>query len=43
MVREVDKITTLWEPIVYSIWDPQHLKVLQVSTAPYGHSFTFHM
>jgi hypothetical protein len=39
-VREAD-ITTTCEPTVQTMWDPQHLTPLQVSTVGYGDSFTF--
>jgi hypothetical protein len=33
-----DSLTAMYEPIVWTIWDPQHLTTLEVS---YGESFTF--
>jgi hypothetical protein len=31
--RKADKITAIYEPIVYTMWEPQHLTTLQASTA----------
>jgi hypothetical protein len=36
-----DNLTANCEPTVYTMWDPQHLITLYVSTAYYGNSFTF--
>jgi hypothetical protein len=34
-VRKADNFTAICEPIVYTMWDPEHL-----TTACYGDSFT---
>jgi hypothetical protein len=34
-VRRVDNLTAISEPIVYTMWDPQHPTTLQTSTACY--------
>jgi hypothetical protein len=39
--READNLTPICEPIVYNMWEPQHLTTLLVSTARYRDSFTF--
>jgi hypothetical protein len=39
-VRMVDKHAAICEPIVKTMWDRQHLTILQTSTACYGESFT---
>jgi hypothetical protein len=39
-VRGADNLTTIYEPIVWRMWDPQHLRTLQASTACHGNSFT---
>jgi hypothetical protein len=39
--RKADNLTAICEPIVYKMWDPQHLTTLWVSTAPYRDTFTF--
>jgi hypothetical protein len=39
-VRRADNLTAICEPIVYTMWDPQHLTTLQASTACYEDSFT---
>jgi hypothetical protein len=33
--------SAIYEPTVYTMWDPQHLATLEASTACYGDSFTF--
>jgi hypothetical protein len=38
--READYLTAICDPIVYTMWDPQHLPTLEVSTACYRDSFT---
>jgi hypothetical protein len=40
-VRRADNLTTIREPTVYTIWDPQHLTTLLASTACQGDSLTF--
>jgi hypothetical protein len=40
LVREADKHTVISKPIIYIMWDPQYLKMLQTSTACYGDKFT---
>jgi hypothetical protein len=40
-VREAHNLTTICEPTVYMIWDPQHLSILYAFTACYGDSFTY--
>jgi hypothetical protein len=37
-VHRADNLTAIREPIVYTMWDPQQLTVIQVSTACYGES-----
>jgi hypothetical protein len=39
--RKANNLTVICEPIVYTMWDPQHLTTLYASTACYGDSFTF--
>jgi hypothetical protein len=39
-VRGADNLTTICEPIIWTMWDPQHLATLSASTACYGDSFT---
>jgi hypothetical protein len=39
-VREAD-ITAICEPILYAMWDRQHLKTLRATTASYRDSFAF--
>jgi hypothetical protein len=39
-VREADNLTAICEPIVWTMWDIQHLTTLQTSTDGYGESFT---
>jgi hypothetical protein len=41
LVRRADNLTAICEPIVYTMWDPQHLTTLSASKACYGDSFTF--
>jgi hypothetical protein len=41
-VRKADNLTAICEPIVYKMWEPQHLTVLWVSTARYRDTFTFY-
>jgi hypothetical protein len=36
-----DKLTTICEPIVWTMWDPQHLRTVSASTVCYRDSFTF--
>jgi hypothetical protein len=33
--RKADNLTTICEPIVYKMWEPQHLTTLWASTARY--------
>jgi hypothetical protein len=35
-VRGADNLTAVYEPIVYTMWHPQHLTSLYASTACYG-------
>jgi hypothetical protein len=39
-VRDAENSDAICEPIVQTMWDPQHLPTLRASTAPYGDSFT---
>jgi hypothetical protein len=39
--RKADNLTAICEPIVYKMWEPQHLTALWVSTARYRNTFTF--
>jgi hypothetical protein len=39
--RKSDNLTAICEPIVYKMWEPQHLTALWVSTARYRDTFTF--
>jgi hypothetical protein len=39
--RKADNLTAICEPIVYKMWEPQHLTAIWVSTARYRDSFTF--
>jgi hypothetical protein len=36
----LDNITAMWEPIVSTMWDHQHLPTVKASMACYGDSFT---
>jgi hypothetical protein len=38
-VRKADNLTTICEPTVQKMWEPQHLKTLWSSTAYYRDSF----
>jgi hypothetical protein len=38
-VRKADNLAVICEPIVYTMWDPQHLAALFTSTACYGDNF----
>jgi hypothetical protein len=38
---KADNFTAICEPIVYKMWEPQHLTALWVSTAHYRDTFTF--
>jgi hypothetical protein len=40
-VRRADNLVTICDPIVWTMWDPQHLTILQASMACYENSFTF--
>jgi hypothetical protein len=40
--RKADNLTAICEPIVYKMWEPQHLTTLWVSTARYRDTFTLH-
>jgi hypothetical protein len=42
-VRKADDLSAICEPIVYTMWDPRHLRTLQASAACYGDSFTLHV
>jgi hypothetical protein len=37
--RKADNLTAICEPIVYKMWEPQHLTALWVSTARYRDTF----
>jgi hypothetical protein len=37
---EADNLTAICEPIVYKMWEPEHLTTLWASTACYRDSFT---
>jgi hypothetical protein len=39
--RKADNLTAVYEPIVYKMWEPQHLTALWVSMTRYRDSFTF--
>jgi hypothetical protein len=41
LAREADNLAAICEPIVKTMWDPQHLTTLYTSTVCYGDSFTF--
>jgi hypothetical protein len=41
LVYEGDSLTPICEPIVSTMWDPEHLTALQPSAACYGDSLTF--
>jgi hypothetical protein len=36
MSREADNLAAIYEPTVWTMWDPPHLTTLQASTAYYG-------
>jgi hypothetical protein len=38
--RKADNLTAICEPIVYKMWELQHLTALWVSTAHYRDTFT---
>jgi hypothetical protein len=38
--RKADKLTAICEPIIYKMWEPQHLTTLRASTVGYRDSFT---
>jgi hypothetical protein len=37
-MRRADNLTAIWEPIVYTMWDPQQLTTLKAPTACYEES-----
>jgi hypothetical protein len=39
--REAENLTTIYEPAVYVVWDPQHLTTLQACTVCYDDSSIF--
>jgi hypothetical protein len=39
--RKADNLTAICEPIVYKMWEHQHLTTLWVSTARYKDTFTY--
>jgi hypothetical protein len=39
---KADNLTAICEPIVYKMWEPQHLTALWVSTARDRDTFTFY-
>jgi hypothetical protein len=41
-VRGADNLTAIYEPVVWTMWDPQHLTTLQALTVCYEDSFTFY-
>jgi hypothetical protein len=41
--RKADNLTAICEPIVYKMWEPQHLTTLWASTARYRDSFAFYL
>jgi hypothetical protein len=41
--RKADNLTVICEPIVYKMWEPQHLTALWVSTARYRDTFTLYL
>jgi hypothetical protein len=38
--RKADNLTAICEPIIYKMWEPQHLTALWVSMARYRDTFT---
>jgi hypothetical protein len=38
--RKADNLAIICDPIVYKMWEPQHLTTLWVSTARYRDTFT---
>jgi hypothetical protein len=42
-VSKADNLTGICEPIVYTMWDSQHLTTLQASTTCYGDSFNYYL
>jgi hypothetical protein len=38
--HKADNLAAIYEPIVYKMWEPQHLTTLWVSTACYRDTFT---
>jgi hypothetical protein len=41
--RKADNLTAICEPIVYKMWEPQHLRTLWAPTACYRYTFTFYL
>jgi hypothetical protein len=39
--HKADSLTAIYEPIVYKMWDPQHLTTVWASTACYRDTFLF--
>jgi hypothetical protein len=39
--RKADSLTTIWEPIVWKMWESRRLTILWASTVCYRNSFTF--
>jgi hypothetical protein len=39
--RKAGNLTAICEPNVYTVWDPQHLTTLEVSTVCYGDSLNY--
>jgi hypothetical protein len=39
--RKADNLIAIYEPIVFKMWEPQHLTTLWVSTACYRDTFTY--
>jgi hypothetical protein len=42
-MREVDNLTAICKPIVYTMWDPQHHTTLCASRVCYANNFTLHL
>jgi hypothetical protein len=41
LVRRADNLTTICEPVLWTVWDPQHLMTQYAPMASYGDSLTF--
>jgi hypothetical protein len=42
LAGKADNLTAICKPIVYKMWEPQHLTTLWASTACYRDNFTFY-